>query len=820
MQRADMRPFEPRTGIIWQRLALWALIVAVAGLGLAFPAAAQPAGPEKAGKLDRFLEQHATNGPDDEAFDVIITVRPGARRGLLKKLAAHGASVRADFQIIEAVAAELPARLIRILEDDKDVVTISYNSPVAASGIYSSVSGSAANNPYTLRATLGLEQTSFGTATIAGSFATTTRATGVKKSSITWTHTVADGANRILVVATAHRDNTKYVKTVTYGGLPLSIRMSAGGGSATSSAAIWYMVAPPVGTASVVVTMSTSADVAASATTFTGVDQTTPFTPGAASASISTTASVSLTSAVGQVVLAAVAANGDAKTLVESWSNNLLWTDGSGTGSSNVRGASATRSGGGTVTVGWTLGASKAWGIVATCLRPASVPVATPATTLTGEGVTVAVIDSGLLQDGGGTDRIRTTRDFTGGSATPSAISPLDPYGHGTHVAGLVGGDKAEVRGVAPGAKYVSLRVLDGQGQGQTSNVISALQWAVANRATYGIDVLNLSLGHPIYEAAATDPLVQAVEAAVRAGIVVVVAAGNVGVNPETGQVGYAGITSPGNAPSAITVGAVKAQDTTARTDDVVADYSSRGPTWYDAYAKPDLVAPGHRLVGPATTAQYLYTTYPELRYTPDGALQVPETLRHEHGGRGGERVGGADDRGDADRLRGDAVAQRREGAADADGAPDERRRRDSLRRADAGRGRAEHGGRGDAGGGDRRAHADGQRLARDRRHRIDHHRRAEHRLGLEHRVGRRASSGAVRFTRTSRRGRPTWCGARASCGAPTWCGARMWCGARASCGAPTWCGARPATRRASCGARTWCGARASSGAPTTTSSV
>ena len=112
-----------------------------------------------------------------------------------------------------------------------------------------------------------------------------------------------------------------------------------------------------------------------------------------------------------------------------------------------------------------------------------------------------------------------------------------------------MGSNQPEIRGVAPGVKFVNLRVLDETGQGATSNVLLALQWAVANRAAYGIDVINLSLGHPIYESATTDPLVQAVEAAVRAGLVVVVSAGNIGTNPDTSEVGYAGITSPGNAP-------------------------------------------------------------------------------------------------------------------------------------------------------------------------------------------------------------------------------------------------------------------------------
>jgi serine protease AprX len=295
----------------------------------------------------------------------------------------------------------------------------------------------------------------------------------------------------------------------------------------------------------------------------------------------------------------------------------MQWTDATGPDADEIRGAGSAARGGSSVTLSWTLGAAKTWAMVAAVLKP----VSGPATALTGSGVTVAVIDSGLLQDGGGTTRIKTTRDFTSGSLNPAHVAPLDPYGHGSHVAGLIGDHQNEddIRGVAPGVQYVSLRVLDGLGIGLTSNVIHAIEWAVANKATYGIDVINLSLGHPIYEAAATDPLVQAIEAAVRAGIVVVTAAGNVGMNPLTGQVGYAGILSPGNAPSAITVGAVKSADTTTRADDLVADYSSRGPTWYDAFTKPDIVAPAHRLLGPATTTQLLYTVLPTLRDTRGG---------------------------------------------------------------------------------------------------------------------------------------------------------------------------------------------------------
>jgi serine protease AprX len=167
--------------------------------------------------------------------------------------------------------------------------------------------------------------------------------------------------------------------------------------------------------------------------------------------------------------------------------------------------------------------------------------------------------------------------------------------------------------GVAQSVRFVVLKVLDRNGKGKTSSLIDSIEYVIANKDRLGIHVINLSLGHPIFESAATDPLVQAVERASRAGLIVVAAAGNVGKNPETGLPGYGGIASPGNAPSAITVGAANTLDTAARSDDRVAGYSSRGPSWYDGFAKPDVVAPGHLLVSDAPALSTLSTTYPSL---------------------------------------------------------------------------------------------------------------------------------------------------------------------------------------------------------------
>ncbi|MGH9348606.1 MAG: S8 family peptidase [Vicinamibacterales bacterium] len=248
--------------------------------------------------------------------------------------------------------------------------------------------------------------------------------------------------------------------------------------------------------------------------------------------------------------------------------------------------------------------------------------------TWSGRGVGVAVIDSGLEMSSEFQGRVRGFYDFTQGGI---ATTPYDDYGHGTHVASTIGGSGAlssnrAYRGLAPNVGLIVFKVLDKNGNGWTSDVIRAIDFAVDHRAALGIHVINLSLGHPIYEPAASDPLVQAVERATRAGIIVVAAAGNFGKSPETGALGYAGVTSPGNAPSAITAGALRTEDTTSRSDDRIADYSSAGPTWYDGLVKPDVVAPGHNIVAAAAKRGTLLRTYPELKAADGDYMRLSGT--------------------------------------------------------------------------------------------------------------------------------------------------------------------------------------------------
>ena len=169
-----------------------------------------------------------------------------------------------------------------------------------------------------------------------------------------------------------------------------------------------------------------------------------------------------------------------------------------------------------------------------------------------------------------------------------------------------------------PRAKLINVKVLGADGFGFTSDVIDGIEWVVANRVRYNIRVINLSLGHPVTESCSTDPLCEAVNQAVQAGIVVVVAAGNDGQSPD-GRTILGGITSPGNSPHAITVGALNTWGTVGRSDDTVAKFSSRGPTAYDLVVKPDIAAPGVKVLSLEADGAFLPTMYPSIHVAGSG---------------------------------------------------------------------------------------------------------------------------------------------------------------------------------------------------------
>ena len=246
-----------------------------------------------------------------------------------------------------------------------------------------------------------------------------------------------------------------------------------------------------------------------------------------------------------------------------------------------------------------------------------------------GAGVGVAVIDSGInVVDDLSTTTCKgpkcttTNRVVYNANFVPNESTYADNYGHGTHVAGLIGGNAADstgpnftrtFSGVAPGVNLINLRALDENGNGSDSSVIAALEAAISLQKKYNIRVINLSLGRPIWESYTLDPLCQAVEQAWKAGIVVVVAAGNQGRNQSFNPEGYGTIEAPGNDPYALTVGAMKTMGTPQISDDLIATYSSKGPTFVDHIAKPDLVAPGNLVTSLKFTGDSLALNNPSF---------------------------------------------------------------------------------------------------------------------------------------------------------------------------------------------------------------
>ncbi|MFE7437704.1 S8 family serine peptidase [Streptomyces tendae] len=193
---------------------------------------------------------------------------------------------------------------------------------------------------------------------------------------------------------------------------------------------------------------------------------------------------------------------------------------------------------------------------------------------LTGKGVTVAVLDSGV--DAGHPDlagRIARSKSFIPGEEV------ADRHGHGTHVTSTVGGSGAasdgKEKGVAPGATLAVGKVLDDEGFGSESEIIAGMEWAARD---VDADIVSMSLGST-EPSDGTDPMAEAVNTLSReTGALFVIAAGNTGAPSSIG--------SPGAADAALTVGAVDSADQAAW-------FTSAGPRYRDNALKPDLSAPG-----------------------------------------------------------------------------------------------------------------------------------------------------------------------------------------------------------------------------------
>ncbi|RYG73020.1 peptidase S8 [Lentibacillus lipolyticus] len=219
---------------------------------------------------------------------------------------------------------------------------------------------------------------------------------------------------------------------------------------------------------------------------------------------------------------------------------------------------------------------------------------------LTGKNVTVAVVDTGIYPHEDIKGRISGFKDFVN-----NKTEPYDDNGHGTHCAGDAAGNGAlsdgKYKAPAPDANVVGVKVLNKTGAGALSTVIEGVEWCIQNKAAHAIDILSLSLGTNAMESAEDDPVVKSVEAAWDNGIVVCTAAGNTGPEKQT-------IASPGISPKVITVGATDDQNTTNRSDDTVADFSSRGPT-IDGVTKPDLLTPGANIISLRAPGSYIDRT-------------------------------------------------------------------------------------------------------------------------------------------------------------------------------------------------------------------
>ena len=232
----------------------------------------------------------------------------------------------------------------------------------------------------------------------------------------------------------------------------------------------------------------------------------------------------------------------------------------------------------------------------------------------TGDGVGVALVDTGVVPVDGLTSGNVVNGPDLSFESQAEGLRYLDTFGHGTHMAGIIAGkdpgspvDRTRFVGVAPDARLTSLKVASYDGAVDVSQVIAAVDWVVEHRnddPAHPIRVLNLSYGTDGVQSYEADPLTHAVENAWRAGIVVVVSGGNSGF-------GSGKLNNPAYDPHVIAVGAADTGDTAVPSDDTVPDFSSRG----DASRRVDVTAPGRSIVSLRDPGSYVDTVHPRARY-------------------------------------------------------------------------------------------------------------------------------------------------------------------------------------------------------------
>ncbi|WMJ77718.1 MULTISPECIES: S8 family peptidase [unclassified Sedimentibacter] len=220
----------------------------------------------------------------------------------------------------------------------------------------------------------------------------------------------------------------------------------------------------------------------------------------------------------------------------------------------------------------------------------------------TGKDVTVAIIDTGISPHMDliyPNSRIAGFKDFVNNESRM-----YDDNGHGTHCAGILAGSgyasKGKYKGIAPEANILSIKVLDENGNGNTSDILSTVQWIIDNKEVYKTRIINFSLGAIAQSREKRDPLVKAANRAIENNFIVVAAVGNSGPLRNT-------ILSPATSRHVISVGALDDKRTPELNDDVIAEFSSRGPT-FDRIKKPDLIAPGVNIMSLSNTNLKGYT--------------------------------------------------------------------------------------------------------------------------------------------------------------------------------------------------------------------